>query len=93
LRPALRALLTAARTDPALPGLVQLCDLNAELLPDFRAVLREERMHTANIGGRLRARLLPHSDAKAFWAASMSKARRQGSALRCWQRGSEAFAG
>jgi CelD/BcsL family acetyltransferase involved in cellulose biosynthesis len=78
LRPALRALLTAARTDPALPGLVQLCDLNAELLPDFRAVLREERMHTAKIGGRLRARLLPHPDAKAFWAASMSKGRRQG---------------
>ncbi|WP_159350837.1 GNAT family N-acetyltransferase [Roseomonas harenae] len=78
LRPALRALLIAARTDPTLPGLVQLCDLNAELLPDFRAVLREERMHTAKIGGRWRARLLPHPDPKAFWAASMSKTRRQG---------------
>ncbi|WP_424140566.1 GNAT family N-acetyltransferase, partial [Roseomonas chloroacetimidivorans] len=77
LRPALRALLTVARTDPTLPGLVQLCDLNAELLPDFRAVLREEQMQTAIIGGRSRARLLPHPDAKAFWAASMSKTRRQ----------------
>jgi hypothetical protein len=78
LKPALRAMLIVARTDPTLPDLVQLCDLNTELLPDFRTVLREEQMQTAIIGGRSRARLLPHPDAKAFWAASMSKTRRQG---------------
>jgi CelD/BcsL family acetyltransferase involved in cellulose biosynthesis len=77
LRPALRALLTEMRRHTALPDTVQVGDLSAELLPEFRAVLREERIHAATVETRLRARLLPHPDANAFWAASMSKNSRQ----------------
>jgi len=78
LRPALRSLLVAMRRNPDLPDLVQIGDFSAELLPELQAVLRELGMRAAFVERRRRARLLPHPDPKAFWAASMSKSRRQG---------------